>query len=388
MSGLNSDGFTRKTLSDIQEDIKERLNLISDDGVSLDVDRDENSPIIQLVNAFSASIGTLWEALEDVFNASNIDNATGFILDGTAGYNGITRLKAEKSTVILKFVGTAGLEIPAGTEFSNTKEDKIFILKDGVTLDSSGEAEAEAEAETEGDTQVTIGEINNDLSNLSGLTSVTNEAVAEVGRFLETDAELKTRQRISTETPSINLTESIRAGVLGVLGVKKAVVDNNIENTTNSRGTAANSIAIIVQGGEDEDVANAIFLRSDTIRYDGTTTVTISGNLGKNYDIKFSRPTIVDIFINLDISIIDSSIYPANAEELIKSNLIDYIENSNIGDNVIYSRLFTPINNVAGHTVNSLTISSDNTNYVTNDIDIDFSDLANLIEDNINLTVA
>lgn len=79
--------------------------------------------------------------------------------------------------------------------------------------------------------------------------------------------------------------------------------------------------------------------------------------------------------------------YPQNGDDLIKSNLAAYfISDFGIGDDVIYSRLYTPINSVPGHAVNSLEVSTDGVTWTTANIDILFNQIATLESANIFIT--
>ncbi|MNY74768.1 hypothetical protein D3C86_2138740 [compost metagenome] len=58
-----------------------------------------------------------------------------------------------------------------------------------------------------------------------------------------------------------------------------------------------------------------------------------------------------------------------------------------VGDDVIYSRFYTPVNQVPGHAVNSLTIGTAPSPVGTSNIVIDFDEVATFDLDNIIVTV-
>lgn len=71
--------------------------------------------------------------------------------------------------------------------------------------------------------------------------------------------------------------------------------------------------------------------------------------------------------------------YPQNGDDLIRNNLVSYFSSTfGIGDDVTYSRLYTPINSVPGHAVNSLEVSLDGTNWSMSNVVVPFNAIATL----------
>jgi len=62
----------------------------------------------------------------------------------------------------------------------------------------------------------------------------------------------------------------------------------------------------------------------------------------------------VSVYITVNVT--PDSTYPADGDTQIEDALIAYFDGFTISDDVIYSRLFTPINTVAGHEIDSLYI--------------------------------
>ena len=94
----------------------------------------------------------------------------------------------------------------------------------------------------------------------------------------------------------------------------------------------------------------------------------------------------------MDITITDASIYPADAYNQIKQNIIDYatygLNSSNgfpPGSPVIYSRLYTPINEVPGFKINHLYIGTSASPTGTSDLEMSWLQVAEFTADNINI---
>ena len=67
----------------------------------------------------------------------------------------------------------------------------------------------------------------------------------------------------------------------------------------------------------------------------------------------------------------------------IQNALIDYVSNLNVGEDVVWSKLFTPINSVNGQSVNELLIGKVGESLGTANIVIEHNQLASLSFENI-----
>jgi uncharacterized phage protein gp47/JayE len=78
---------------------------------------------------------------------------------------------------------------------------------------------------------------------------------------------------------------------------------------------------------------------------------------------------------------------PGDAPAQIKQNLVNYSDATLfIGTDVVYSRLYTPINSVGGFAVNSLFIGTAPSPTGTTNITIDFDQVATISAENIIVT--
>lgn len=208
-----------------------------------------------------------------------------------------------------------------------------------------------------------------------GWDSVNNPTEAAAGSFLETDVQLRERFRNSKFDKSTNVIESLYSAILGIQGVEDIRIYENATDVTDSNGVLGHSFLTIVDGGLGTSVAQAIWDNKPIgILSQGNTTVTIVDTQGLPHDVNFSRPVPVTIYIEVDLT--TNSQFPPNGEDAIRDALIQYISNLKIGDDVIYSRLYTPINSIPGHQVNSLKISTSPSPVGTSNITIDFDELA------------
>jgi uncharacterized phage protein gp47/JayE len=132
MSGLTVNGFERKRLSDIKEEIEQKLR----DELGASINLTPPSVFATLVGIFAEREDLLWQLAENVYNASYPDTAEGVSLDNVVAISGITRQAATKSTLSALYMkGTVGTVIPAGTVFSVSGNPQAKFSSDSaVTL--------------------------------------------------------------------------------------------------------------------------------------------------------------------------------------------------------------------------------------------------------------
>lgn len=216
-----------------------------------------------------------------------------------------------------------------------------------------------------------------------GWDSVTNPLAAALGSNKETDTELRERFRESKYLRASNILESLYSSLISLSNVQEVQIYENDTDSTDSNGIPAHSFMPIVLGGIDSDVASTIWKRKPMgILSYGNTSYTIYDSQGFAHSIGFERPVPVPIYISMNIT--TDSNYPESGDDTIKTNLISYFRaNFGIGDDIIYSRLYTPINNVAGHQVNSLTVGTSANPATSGNIPIAFNQIASLSTANI-----
>lgn len=216
-----------------------------------------------------------------------------------------------------------------------------------------------------------------------GWDSVTNPVSAVVGSFRETDEELRERFRNSKFERATNIIESLYSALFAVSGVEEVIIYENDTDVVDSNGVLPHSFLPIVVGGLANEIALAIWQNKPIgILSQGNTTVTITDSQGFQHDVSLERPNPVVVYIEMTLT--TDSNFPASGEDLIKSQIVDYFQNNfGIGDDVVYSRLFTPINSVAGHQVDSLTIGTSPSPVGVVNIPIAFNEIASINDVNI-----
>jgi uncharacterized phage protein gp47/JayE len=231
------------------------------------------------------------------------------------------------------------------------------------------------------------GTINKVAAPVKGWTGVNNPVKASLGRLGETDAELRERFKMSKESRASNTLEAIYSDILGVQDIEEVVVYENDTGEENERGFPEHSITTVAEGGSSLEIANIIWRNKPAgIQTFGNTTVTIVDSQGFNQDINFIRPVEVPVYVDLEIKALEG--FPSSGDEDIKQAIVDYIDDKySIGDRVIYSRLYTPINSVHNHEIESMFIGTSPSPKSTGNINSNFDEIPRSATSYINVKV-
>ena len=383
--GISTEGFKRKRLDQLLEELNDEVKSIFGDNFNVSPE----SPDGQINGIISESNANLWEIAEESYNAFNPSAATGNTLSNLVQLNGITRLSATSSRVQLSVSGTAGTTIPAGSLVSTSDTGDQFSTEIDVVLDGAGNGSVFANAVSTGPIAALAGTMTEIDTPITGWSTVTNSADAQLGTDEETDVELRARRERSVARDAQAIIDAIFAGVANIEGVTQVVVLENDTNLIDSNGLPPHSFHVIVVGGVDQDIADVIWLKKPAgILSFGFTTVEVTDSQGIPHDISFSRPTEIDIYVEIDLTTFPE--YPSNGDDLIKQAIVDYangdlVEGRDFGlsDDVIYTRLYTPINSVQGHEIDGLRIGTSPSPTGTDNIPISITEISKFTIANI-----
>lgn len=243
-------------------------------------------------------------------------------------------------------------------------------------------------AEEDGPVEQPVDTITTIQTPVLGWDSATNPSAAVVGRDRESDEDLRLRFRLSKYIRGSNISDALYSDLLALAGVEAAKVLVNDTESTDGNGIPAHGFMAVVLGGISSDIGNTVWENKPVgIITHGDVTESIVDSQGETQSVKFKRPTETPIYINLEIT--DTGEYPDNGDALIKEALVSYFKtNFSIGDDVIYSRLYSPINSVTGHYVTTLEVGTSPSPSGTSNISINDISVATLEAANITITVS
>lgn len=383
--GVTPEGFNRKKLDQLLLELNDEVKAIFGDNFNVSPE----SPDGQVNGVISESNANLWELANEAYDAFNPSAATGVSLSNLVQLNGLTRLAAASSRVQVTLSGTIGITIPAGSLVSTNDTGAQFSTELSVVLDSGGNAVVFVSSVETGPIAALSGTITIIDTPITGWDSCTNSADATEGRDEETDVELRSRRERSVSRDAQATIDAIFSAVGQIDGVTSVTVLENDTDVIDGDGLPPHSFQVIVVGGDDTDIADIIWLKKPAgISSFGSTTVPINDSQGTPHDISFSRPTTVDIYVTVTIT--TNGDYPAGGDDLMKQAIVDYANGQlvagrgfGLSDDVVYTRLYTPINSIPGHEIDDLRIDKTPTPTGTSNIAIAATEVSNFLIANI-----
>lgn len=361
---------------DIRDDLVDQFKQIYGQDIYLENDSQD----YQMISAFALKTYDTMQLLQIVYNNRSPKTAVGTALDSIVKLNGIARKAASYSTCVLTLTGDVGTVIAAGV--AEDDAGNTWNLPKNVAFTSST-IEVTAQCSAIGAIEASPGTITKITNPQKGWLSVTNTVPAVAGEPIETDEQLRYRQSISVAIPSQNMVNSTIAGIASVTGVTRYKVYDNDTNETDSNGIPGHSIAAVVEGGLDEDVAEQIYLRKGPGggTY-GTTSVTYINADGLPNIVRFFRPAYVPIDVTVTVK--KNGTYTTAIADTIKNNVEQYINALDIGYDVLVTGILTAvaasITNVAQpeFSLQGITIGKDAGSLSTADIDILYNEVASV----------
>lgn len=220
-----------------------------------------------------------------------------------------------------------------------------------------------------------------------GWDSVEQFEPAAVGSLRESDSALRSRFSAAKYTRGSNIVDALYSELISLDGVQNVTIYENITNVVDAKGIPPHSFMVLVRGGLEQEIAESIWRnRPAGITTHGNSVFLITDIFGNLKEVYFQRPTFVDIYVSASLT--TSENFPTNGFEDVRSALFAYIKsNAKVGEGVVYSRLYTPLNSVPGHQVDSLTIGLSPNPTGTSNILLGYDEIAKLEIGNIEVNV-
>lgn len=401
MAEITSKGYSLKTVNEWFDEEKQ---------LYLDIDPDWNldpsTPDGLKIAHDSEVFGAFDELLQQAYNSKDPNKASGYDLDVISAITGTTRSQGTASTITGAVLsGVVGTVIPAGTRFKSSTTGSIWTLDQTWTLDVNGQATVDLTAAVVGPTVALANTVTQIVDTVGGLSSVNNPTAATSGTGVESDSSLRVKRSTAVGRPGNNQVDSMLGELFAVEGVRRVKVYENDDDSVDDNGLPAHSIAPVVDGGTDTNVAMAVYIKKNpgvTLYQAGTgvsVTVTSPVYPTNTKVIKFSRPVYVDIVIAVTIKNDGTLPSQATLEPLIQQAIVEYAagglipteygfkpDGFDIGETVPYSSIFTPINKVIGSYGNSY-VSNMLLNGNASNVVINFNQLSRWTTSNITVTI-
>lgn len=383
---ISSTGITAPSYDDILASLQASFRLIYGADIYLEADSQDG----QMLAVFAKGFYDCNQATIAAYNSYSPSTAQGVGLSSNVKINGLRRQDASHSTALVTLIGTAGTIISNGI-IADQDQAHRWLLPASVTIPVGGSVEVTATCEEEGAINALPDTLTLIVTPTRGWQTVNNAAGATLGNPVETDAELRIRQSVSTGLPAQSVMDSIVGAVANVAGVSRYKGYENDTGAPDPNGIPAHSISLVVEGGDATAIAEVIANKKTpgTGTY-GATSIVTHDAYGVPNTINFYVLETVDIYVALTIDPLDG--YLSTTGDALKQAIVDWLNSLSIGEDVYYSKLFPPAslyNSELGQTYNvsELYVGLAANPVTTSNIAVDFNKAAMCALSNISLTV-
>ena len=319
-------GFSVSEVTDIRSDLAEAWqNAFKETGKpALNVDPE--TPQGQIIDSQTAAIHQKDSELAFLANQFNPKTSSGIWQDALGKIYFLTRKQAINSEAICTLTGRNGTVVTAGAQIRSSYDQTLWTLAEDVTINTlvndTYTVSGVFTCQTAGAVVAGAGTLNQIVTTVAGWDTVTNTNAATVGSEVETQAAFENRRYNSVAKNSRSAEASVYARVADISDVIATYVTGNrtnIAKTVDGYSLAPHSIYVAVIGGENEEIAQAIYNSlSAGCDYNGNTTVNITDeNTGAVEAVTFMRPSDYPIYFRVTVQ--DNGNLPDGYENIIKT---------------------------------------------------------------------
>lgn len=276
------------------------------------LDTNPETPAGQLIDGQTALASEKDNDMIYISNMFNPKNATGVWQDALAAIYFLNRKIALPTYVTCQVRGAYGTTIPYGALVQDVN-GYTFLNTSVVVIGSSGTANIYVRCTETGAVEVAPNTVTQIVTTVPGWDSVTNPSAGITGRDEESQAAFENRRAGSVGKNSHGAVASIYGTIADLNNVVAVLV---LENTTNADKTikgvtlAGHSVYISVYGGDNTDIARAIYNKIDGgVGTQGNTMLTYnpaSDNIADQPDALYTyyieRPDTVETAVKVTVS--------------------------------------------------------------------------------------
>lgn len=417
MAKITDQGITGSSLNDYLADLKNRTLAIDPDW-----NLDPDAPDGQKLGIDAEMLANLDEGIVAAYRAKDPDSATGEALRNIGKISGVAIRDATYSVAPVTITGTAGLVLPANSQIRSRIDNTLWLTTAAIVVGVSQTAGGFATCVTPGRVLAAAGELTVIGTPYPGWASVTNAAAAP-GEDAESDVDFRARRNKSVSLPGSNMKDNMQAAVANVAGVTDVrILENSSDDPVDPDGIPYTAIALIVNGGSDQDIGLAMYSKYNpgTPMYPRYSTKTdtwvdppgasgvkvkiVSPTTGNTETMTFQRAVALPIYVNVVVQ--RKGNLPSDIEQRIKDAIVedstrklfadDEVTGFNqggydIGEIVPVGRLYTPVNKVLGQYgdsyITTLTIGLSAGSQGVTPIQPGIAELATFDPDNITVSV-
>lgn len=362
----SDEGLILPSEPDILNGVLADINSAFGGGLNLQL----TTPQGQLAQTITAIIGDKNSEFAQLINLINPLTSYGIYQDAIGKIYFMSRLAGTGTVVTCQVTGKVDTVIPAGTLVQDTKGYNYKSLSE-IKIGSNNKGQGQFQNVKSGPIGCAPNTLTRILQAIQGWETITNENAGILGREVESRSDFETRRKNSVNIVGSGNIYSIRAAVLALTDVVDCYAYSNDTGQDITLGTTkvpvkASTIYIAVVGGEDKDVAMAIFnKKSSGCGYTGNTSVTITypdyPDPAPTTTVTFQRPTATNVYFA--VSIENDGSLPTGIEDSIKTAIInrfdgaDGSERVHIGQSVYASNYYSAITILDESNLNILSLT-------------------------------
>lgn len=213
--------------------------------------------------------------------------------------------------------------------------NNVLMLSNNLTTESITTI-ANFNTENYGSIAIPHGVVTKMITNVTGFTDVTNMLTPVYGRMQENDIELRQAYIAKSALRSNTMIDSICAELLNnVADIETASGYENYTDFVDARGLAPHSIEMIVEGGDNSEIAQAILKRkAGGIQTNGKIVVDVPGLFGDTIPIRFNRPEYLYTFMKVILHGKKAEM-PSNYPALVKESILNDTKLLKAGDDLL-----------------------------------------------------
>lgn len=299
-------------------------------------------------------ISQIQDMLVDTMNCISPAYANDFIIKQLGSAFGLEMKDRQLSKTTITFNGTPATFIPKGVKVKNVEGSQVFTTIENGIIQGNGSINLTCEGEDYYTTPAKANTLTVLVNQIVGVDSCTNANDVAESTATETIKEYRERFQLKAMANRTGTSATVQTNLLKVDGVVKrllAVRGRQIEEESKKLAV----VEVVVGGGDDYAVANAIFnsvmfpiyLYSNPSGAETQRTISINVDFnGIPTEVKFTRPKIKKLDLTITLSVQSGFIsIPSEAYTILQQPLFEnYINNLKVGiaptgysfDNLIY----------------------------------------------------
>ena len=310
---FNDTGIYADEVSVIRANVaQDWKNAFATDPELPELDTNAETPAGQLIDGITALESEKDNEILFVSNQFNPKNAVGAWQDALAAIYFLRRKIALPTYVTCQASGAYGTVIPYGAIVQDTN-GYTYMNTQVATINASGQATLYVRCTELGAIEAASGTVTRIITTVPGWDSVTNAAAGVTGRAVESQAAFESRRVQSVAKNAHGSVAALFGAIADINDVTALLI---LENTTNQDivksgvTIAGHSVYISVYGGDNNDIARAIYNKLDAgCGTNGNTLVTYNPSSDEpdnqpdmSYSYYIERPTTVSMGIVVTVA--------------------------------------------------------------------------------------